>query len=640
MIALMRRFLNTWVARVFFLVLVVAFGAWGIGDMIRTLLTGGASSTAVATIDGQAIEGAAFQDQFQRALGQVQKALGGQQASPLIRREIAQRTLDQMVAQVLLEREVTRLGIAVPDPALREAVFTMPAFRGPNGQFDRTRFNAILANNNLSEASFLALMRADMAGRQVQEAVRAGAVVPPILLAQAFDVAEETRIASMVTLPFDAAPAPPGPTAAQLRRFYALHPERYSTPELRRVRAVVLSTGTIAHGLDIPEADLRAYYAAHKSDYVTPEKRSVQVIVAPAAAAAQSLAAQWKGGADWAAMQAAATKAGATATELDAATPADFPSPELAKSVFAAPAVGAISDPIKTPLGFDVIRVTAITPGSSRDFAQVRGSIHDIIAQQRAGAAIYKDANAVEDQLAGGTPLDKLKTGLGLAAVEGTLDAQGLTPAGQPAPIPGPPALRTALIDAAFRATPGEPPHLTEVPGTGGAPSSYYAVSVLHVAPKAAKPFDGVTAQVTADWTRAMRVRAQNEAATTLLRAVQEGQPMDEAARPAGATVQTSPPIGRQANPPAGVPAELVGPLFSLKPGQVTMVQTPTAFVVAQLARVQEPDPKADPAGYGRLRNSLLGAEANDIEVSFVDGLRQRAHPKVNTAQIEAAIQP
>ena len=39
---------------------------------------------------------------------------------------------------------------------------------------------------------------------------------------------------------------------------------------------------------------------------------------------------------------------------------------------------------------------------------------------------------------------------IGLAAVTGTLDAGGNTPSGEPAPIPGSPALRDAVIKAAF----------------------------------------------------------------------------------------------------------------------------------------------------------------------------------------------
>ena len=62
-----------------------------------------------------------------------------------------------------------RLGIVVPDQAVRQAVFAMPAFRGPNGQFDQQRFQAVLRNNGLTEARFLDMMRADLAQRQLLE---------------------------------------------------------------------------------------------------------------------------------------------------------------------------------------------------------------------------------------------------------------------------------------------------------------------------------------------------------------------------------------------------------------------------------------------------------------------------------------
>ena len=50
---------------------------------------------------------------------------------------------------------------------------------------------------------------------------------------------------------------------------------------------------------------------------------------------------------------------------------------------------------------------------------------------------MYDRANKVDDLLASGAPLDELPGDLGLAGVTGTLDAQGNTPDGTPAPIPG-----------------------------------------------------------------------------------------------------------------------------------------------------------------------------------------------------------
>ncbi|MGL1687292.1 hypothetical protein ACSTI5_00195, partial [Vibrio parahaemolyticus] len=79
--------------------------------------------------------------------------------------------------------------------------------------------------------------------------------------------------------------------------------------------------------------------------------------------------------------------------------------------------------------------------------------------------------------------------------VQGTLDAQGKTPEGNPAPIPGTQALRQAIIDAAFHANKGDPIALTEGPDRG-----WYAVQVEDIIKPAKKPFGEVRAQVLADW--------------------------------------------------------------------------------------------------------------------------------------------
>jgi hypothetical protein len=124
-----------------------------------------------------------------------------------------------------------------------------------------------------------------------------------------------------------------------------------------------------------------------------------------------------------------------------------------------------------------------------------------------------------------------------------------------------------------------------------------------------------------------------------VLSAINGGQSIDDAAVIAGAQVRKTTPIGRQ-GAPEGVPQELVTPLFGLQKGKATMVETPDSFVVAQLTDIQEPDPAKDPTGYDQLKQSLLRAEADDLEVTFVTALRNRDHPRINPGQIEAAIQP
>ena len=80
MITAFRRYLETWVVRGLFLIMAIAFIVWGVGDVVRVRV---GSPTWVAKVDGQTIEGALFQAEYQRALTQASAKLPpGQDAPP------------------------------------------------------------------------------------------------------------------------------------------------------------------------------------------------------------------------------------------------------------------------------------------------------------------------------------------------------------------------------------------------------------------------------------------------------------------------------------------------------------------------------------------------------------------------------
>ena len=160
----------------------------------------------------------------------------------------------------------------------------------------------------------------------------------------------EKRAADMALFPFAAAPEPAAPDEAELQRWYDNHPDSYSTPEYRRIKAIELSPQSLSSEITITDEELHSAYEEHKAEYVTPEKRSAEVISAPDETKARTLADKWRGGTDWAAMQAAAQAEGASAIAQDDATPVQFPDPDLAKAVFSTPA-DAVSEPVKGQLG-------------------------------------------------------------------------------------------------------------------------------------------------------------------------------------------------------------------------------------------------------------------------------------------------
>lgn len=638
MITALRSQLGTWFARILFGVLVISFAAFGIGDVIRWA----GAETWIAKVGDRAIEQAELQQAYQTQLSQLSRVLGTS-IDPTVemKRGIAARALENLINESVLDLELRRLHLLAPEAAVGQEIASMREFRGADGQFNRQAMQMTLRQAGMSEGRFLDVMRASLAQRQLLGALRAGVATPQILARQVYQFQNEKRAAELVELPF-AAISPADPTDLELQRWYENHPDRYTTPEYRRVKAVILAPHTLAGQIEITAQDLAAAYAARRAAYVTPARRSAEIIIIQDEAKASELAADWRGGADWNTMQKAAGEAGGSAVALTDARRAEFPDPALAAAVFAA-AQGAVTTPLKNVLGWQVIRVTSITEGSERTLEMVRDELQTLILDDKASAIIHGHAQKIEDILATGTSLDDLPGDLGLVALTGTMDAQGTTMAGEPAPIPGTQELRGAIITASFAARPGDPPRLLEVrPSQAGgqsSTSSYFAIGLEAIIPPGLMPLADIRDTVIDDLKRDRQRRAQEAAAARILAAVRGGQSLEDAATVANVTFIRTQPTGR-AEPAPGVPREVVAPLFGLKKGEATMVETAEAFLVAVAAEIIPADPVADAAGYDRTRAALSESLGNDINASFVTAVRTRAQPRINQKLLDNFVQP
>jgi peptidyl-prolyl cis-trans isomerase D len=635
MISSFRRYLETWYVRAFFLVMVAAFILWGVGDMLRIVGT----STWVAKVGGTTIEAQTLETDYRRALATASRDLpNGQEPSAELRRQVGDQTLQRLIAQAALNQELRDMRIVVPQAMLLETVRKLPTFKGSDGGFDKTRFDAALRENGLTETGFLDLLRQDIARQQLLGAVSAGAHAPDVETAPIYSSRFEKRSADVAAFPIASMPESPVPDEAAARRWYDNHPDLYVTPEYRNVKVIVLSPATLAPDITVSDQELQAAYEEHQADYTTIAKRSARVISTTDEAKATALADQWRAGADWATMDAAAKAAGAAAIVEDDATKTEFPDPDLAKAVFTT-APDTIPPPVKGALGWFVIQVTKAVEGGVTPFDQVKDKLRERVVTEKALALVYDAANKIDGELGNGTTLDTLPPTEGVVPATVTFDQQGETQDGAPAPLPGEQEIRAAVIAAAFAAQKGEAPQLTEVqtPSTGG--SGYYALSLQDITPAGKKPFEAVHDAVVEDWRADQRRHAAEVAATAMLTSVKDGKSFSDAARDAGVTPGLSPLVTRTEPDPA-MPREVQQVLFSLKKGEPTMVENAQGFLVATAVEVISPDPAKDPAGYEQLRAAVARTVANDLASVFAEALRLRANPRINPTNFDQVVQP
>ncbi len=632
MITGLRKNLSNWAVRILFLMLAAAFGLWGIADVVRNM--GASDPSWVARVGNKTITSMELDAQYRQALAQAARAMNTRDPSPELKRSVLSQSFQRLVAQAALAEEARQLGVTVTDAEVRNEVFSMPLFAGTNGQFDHAKMVSVLQSNGMTEPRLLQLVKADIAQRQVLEPVRSGVTAPAILVNALYQAQHEQRTADILMLPFDAVQKPAAPDEAVLQRWYDNHPDRYSAPELRRIKAVELTAEGLAKSITVTDADIAAAYDANRSTFQQPEKRTVRIVTVDDQAHADAIAQAWRSGADWDHVQDLAKQANGSAIELPDATPADLPSKTLADAVFAA-TPETIGPAVSADGRFDVIRVTHVSPPSNKALADVHDTLRDQIAGARAAEQLPDRATKVEDVFAQGTPMDQLPNDLGLVAVAGSLDSTGKTADGKPAPIPGPPELRAAIVKAAFDTAKGTPPHLTDVSLPGGG-TAYYALVVDQVTPSAKRPFAEVRDQVIADWQDYTVRHAQETAAAKAMTEIRGGASFADISKGAGAgaTFSVAGPMTREGDT-SKLPSAVVQPLFALKLHEPNMIETDKGFVVFAPASIKEADVKADPTGYDLIRTQLARAAADDFEVTFVNAVQRRAKPEQNTAALQ-----
>lgn len=628
MLSFFRTLAGTWPARLFFAALAAAFVGWGVAN--RGVFANFTGANDLASVDGTPISPQIFATAVKQAEAEMAKRYGDpSKFPPGLRENIVRETLTRLVAEEALNGHARALGVATPDASVASAISDMPAFQGITGKFDRGTYLQLLSTNNMTPDGFQEEVRKETTRNQIMDALTAGATASDQLTNLIYNYAAEERRADVVTLPFSGRPLPAAPADAVLQRYYANNIARYTAPEYRKVKLVVLSPATVGRTLTLSDADMQAWFKLHKGEWEFPETRDLEVITTGSKDVAAKLAAQWRAGANWTSVQAAAQAAKATSVTLAKTDKAGVPTPELADAAFTAKGE-AIIGPIEEPLGFQVVHVFNIVPARHGNYEALRDTIRSRLGEEKAGELIDPRAQKLQDLFAGGSRLDEIPTDIGAAGDEGTLDAQGNTLDGTPAPIPVPEKARPQLLADIFKATKTDQPQLIEGPD-----HVWYALAIENIIPPAPKPYASVQARVLADWQHDQIHHSQEEAAAKILALVNGGQTLTSAAWGSGLAVTRTPPLQRRGAPPDGLPERLVQTLFTLKKGEATMAEGKDGFVVASLAEISVPDPKTRPKEMDELRAGLAKSIANDVMTLYVTAIKDGAKVSINQKAIE-----
>lgn len=602
MLASMRKGAGTWVARIFLFVLVLAFVGWGIGDFLR-----GTTDRSVAKVGSVKIPASVFDTQFRRELQRLQQQVGGAIDTAQARKlGLLDSSLHQLIARTLLDQEAQRLGVVVSDQIVADEIRNNPAFRNSLGQFDKLTFDQKIAEQGWNEASFFDIVRGDTTRAVVLASLTAGARTPPKLLLDTLNgYRNERRVAEVLLVQRSAAGPIADADAATLEKYYKDHAADFTAPEYRAISYVSLTPEDVVGEVQISDQDLKDEFEAHKDALTVPEKRTVEQINYPNEAAAQAAFGKIKGGGDFAAVAKEST--GQAPTVFKEVAKPELQT-EIADTAFKL-GKGEIGGPIKTGLGWNILRIDEIKPGSVPTFEQMKDQIRHLLALRAAGDLAFRKFNSLQDELAGGATLAQAADKLKLKLVQiAAVDAAGTDAEGKKIEtLPKAPA----FLQNAFEAPVGGEAQTVDA-GDGG----YFVLKVDSDTPPAVRPLATVRDKALAAWKLQAGDQAAIKKAKEIADKVTAGGDFAALAKSIGGSIVTSKPMTRSGD---GADEKLAGvaltALFKAKPGEVTTapVGDSGGAVVARLLRIVPADPNANSPGKQELTESLGTGFANDL---------------------------
>ena len=518
-------FIGRIVATVLFGILILSFAVWGIGDIFR-----GAPSNRVATVGQTEISAerfrTAYNTEIQRLSQQFRTSITPDQARAF---GLDQRVLARLISESVLAERARALGLSASDQLVARSIVEEPSLRGPNGQFDRARFEQLLRENGMSEAAFVADQRTALVRLHLIDALT-GALPVPLAAKEALHrFANERRGAAYILLTPAAAGDVPAPSNEQLQAFYDERKASFNAPEYRALNVVVVNPESLAKPDSVSDADARQRYEQDKSRFGTPERRTVQQISFGSMEEARAAADRIRQGATF---EAIGTERNIGPQDLALGTfmKSEMLDPAVADAAFSLQA-GAVSDPVQGRFGPVLVRVTDIQPEAVRPFEEVAADVKREVALERARGQIDEFHDQIEDMRASARPLSEIAQEKGLSLVQiPAVDRTGQDKAGQA--VTGLPE-QESLLRVAFASDIGVDNEALRT-RVGG----YVLFDVTAIEPTRERPLDEVRDEVTRQWQAAEVTQRLSDKARQFVERLDKGETLEKVAAEVNAPVK------------------------------------------------------------------------------------------------------
>ncbi len=632
MLTFLRRILFSTVGKIVALLLLIVIAvAFALGD-ITNLGGGGPSGGALVEVGKQKVTETELRQRLKTALDRVRQQQPMLDMAQFVNSGGFDQVIDQIVNGLALEEYARRHGMAVSKSAVDGEIASIPAFQGLDGKFSQAKFNQILAQENITADQ----LRADIA----RETLVQWLVGPTVGASQAStqfatpyaSLLLERRKGSVGYIPIAAIAPGAAPSDAELLAFHRRNGARYTLPERRIIRYAIVRPEQFADTARATEAEIAAQYRTDAAKYAASARRQLSQVIVADQNAANTLAAKIKGGTG---LAAAATTAGLKASSVDNAEKASFAratSQAIADAAFAG-APGTVVGPLKSPLGWHIVKVEKIEQVAGKPLDAVRGEIAAEITKRKEAQILSDLRGRIDNGLADNATFDE-------AVADARLKAEATPPlfadgrAAQDAAAQPDPVL-AQIAQGGFAMEQDQEPQLIPI----GQDGSFALIKAERIMPAAPRPIAEIRDTVARDFTADRQLQGARKVAAAVLADVNKGTPIADALKKTGLALPPLQPLDASRGQLAQMGAQLPAPvrlMFSMAARKAKLTESPNGggYWVVWLDQIQE----GNAAGNAPLIAQTRGQLGQLLGGEYVEQFAAAVRKSIGVKRDEAAI--
>jgi peptidyl-prolyl cis-trans isomerase D len=619
MISFFRRYLTSWPVLALFGVILVAFAVTGVNDP----LGGSSGGTAIATVGKSSVTEPDVLDALERYVRELRQRDPSVTQAMAARNGVVEGIATQLIGQTAMEELARKDGLGVSDEAADEAIVAIPAFQS-GGKFDQATYERLLGQQGMTDRKFRESLHGDLLREQLIKPIT-GALAVPDGVAETYARLLVDRHEGGVTL----VPATPvgQATPAEAEAWFKANAARFTIPERRGFRYAFIDSTALRAGITVSEKQIADAFAKDPAKYGAAATRVLEQVVVPDEAKAKALAAAAAKQGFAAAAQAIAGF-GAADIAVGTLTEAAFAkatSADVAKAAFALPA-GGVSAPIKSPLGWHVVRVASLG-SAGKTLAQARAAVEADVKAQLANDALADLVNGIEDGVEAGKSFADI-------AKEQKLTIQTQAPVSDKGIGAGQPTLTGDMATIAARAFKHESADGPVVEDLGG--GKLVVMETTTVLPAAPPPLKEVMPLAIAGATQDKAMKAAKAKADAVLAAVKKGTVFAKALADAGLP-SPRPLVARRidlANNP-NVP-EAARAFMNGAPGSTQAIAIPGGWALVHVDRIVPGDPRSQPGLIEQMRREVGSALPGEMAEAIANASIAAVKATRNEAAIRA----